>query len=263
MDSSDNIKEKGAPNGELKVHDLVSTPVGAAPHSMVLCNTCNKDKPTSDFYRGRKKCKPCRQATSKINYEKNKEKNKEKRKLHYQENKKEIYQRIDRWRKKNEEKVKLYHKKYWIANRTDFIAYQKEYQKKNKVDLRKKANKRESERRKIDVGYRIQRNLKARVYFAVKEKGSRKHARTMELVGCTIEFLKSHLEKQFDHRMTWDNYCSFWEVDHIIPLSSFDLTKEEEQKKAFHWSNLQPLEGKENRSKGAKIGPEYKNQIAA
>lgn len=82
----------------------------------------------------------------------------------------------------------------------------------------------------------------------------------MELVGCSLEFLKSHLEKQFDDKMTWDNYGNFWHIDHVRPIASFDLSLEEEQKKCFNWRNLQPLEGKENIRKGAKILPQYQKQ---
>ena len=49
--------------------------------------------------------------------------------------------------------------------------------------------------------------------------------------------------------MTWENYGSYWHVDHIRPLASFDLSKPEEQTKAFHFSNCQPLEAKKNLQK--------------
>lgn len=99
--------------------------------------------------------------------------------------------------------------------------------------------------------------------MAIKENGNRKHLNTMELVGCSLEFLKNHMEKQFTHEMTWENYGTYWHIDHRIPCASFNLSTIEEQKRCFHWSNLQPLEAKENIRKGAKIGPEYKNQQAA
>lgn len=73
------------------------------------------------------------------------------------------------------------------------------------------------------------------------------------LLKCTFDELRSHLESQFQTDMTWDNWgVSGWHIDHIRPLSSFDLTNEEELKIACHYTNLQPLWAKENMSKGDK-----------
>ena len=52
----------------------------------------------------------------------------------------------------------------------------------------------------------------------------------MELVGCDINYLRNHLEKQFEPWMSWDNYGKWWHVDHIIPVTKFDLTDPEQQK---------------------------------
>ena len=84
--------------------------------------------------------------------------------------------------------------------------------------------------------------------------GTSKSAATLELLGCSVEELKKHLENQFVKGMTWNNYgLHGWHIDHIIPCASFDLTKEEEQRKCFHYTNLQPLWAKDNYAKGDKI----------
>ncbi len=76
----------------------------------------------------------------------------------------------------------------------------------------------------------------------------------MKLVGCSLEDLRNHLESYFAEGMSWDNWGYYgWHIDHIIPCCSFDLTKPEEQKKCFHYSNLQPLWGEENLRKKGKI----------
>lgn len=75
----------------------------------------------------------------------------------------------------------------------------------------------------------------------------------IKLLGCDMEFYKQYLESKFDDKMLWENYGKYWEIDHIIPCDSFDLTIEEEQLKCFHYSNTQPLSKSENRSKGSKI----------
>lgn len=97
---------------------------------------------------------------------------------------------------------------------------------------------------------RILENCRVRVRCAIN-KGY-KSKRTIELIGCTIEELKNHLESKFEIGMTWENYGE-WHIDHIRPCSSFDLTKEDEQKVCFNYMNLQPLWAKDNLRKGSKI----------
>lgn len=76
----------------------------------------------------------------------------------------------------------------------------------------------------------------------------------MELLGCTIEYFKIHIEQQFVDGMNWGNQGRFgWHIDHIIPCSRFDLTKESEQRKCFHYSNMQPLWGQDNLRKSNKL----------
>ena len=83
----------------------------------------------------------------------------------------------------------------------------------------------------------------------------KKSKRTLELLGCSVEELRKHLESQFKEGMTWTNYGkNGWVIDHIQPCVSFDLSKLSGQKKAFHYTNLQPLWEKVNLHKASKIG---------
>ena len=91
--------------------------------------------------------------------------------------------------------------------------------------------------------------LRSRVNGAIKKCEGSKAYKTMELVGCSVQRLREHLEKQFSLGMTWRNHGKVWEIDHIIPVDHFDLTIPEEQKKAFHYTNTQPLNWQENRRK--------------
>ena len=102
-------------------------------------------------------------------------------------------------------------------------------------------------KRKIDINFRISGNLRSRIRIALR--GIYKSTSTMNLIGCSVEQLKRHLESQFQLGMTWENYGTGWvgkgmlewHVDHIIPCISFNLSKPEEQRKCFHYTNLQPL----------------------
>ena len=73
-----------------------------------------------------------------------------------------------------------------------------------------------------------------------------------QFLGCSPEELKIHIEKQFKDNMSFNNYGE-WEIDHIIPISSFNLSNIEESKKCFNYKNLQPLWEKENILKSNKI----------
>lgn len=83
-----------------------------------------------------------------------------------------------------------------------------------------------------------------------------KSERCRELIGCSLDELRAHLEKQFKPGMNWDNW-SFrgWHIDHIKALCQFDLTDPSQEKAAFHYTNLQPLWAKENLTKRFDTAP--------
>lgn len=80
-----------------------------------------------------------------------------------------------------------------------------------------------------------------------------KKQKTMKYFGCTTQQLRDHLQSQFDRNMTWDNYGSYWEVDHIMPCDMFDLTRDDHVAMCNNYTNLRPLEKSKNRSKHSKI----------
>lgn len=166
---------------------------------------------------------------------------------------------------KNKEKISKTLKKYYIRNRKKLLKYQKEYRQKNIVKILKKQKKHrernkkyykeygkkyKNNRRKRDIGFKILCNLRTRLWDALKS--SNKSKSTVKLLGCSVKQLRQRLESKFKKGMTWRNYGKGWEIDHIIPCASFDLSKKSEQCKCFNYTNLQPLTIKENRSKGGK-----------
>ena len=109
---------------------------------------------------------------------------------------------------------------------------------------------RRKERRKTDVIYGLVNDVRYRIWFYLKSNNITKKNRTFDIVGCTPQFLKKHLETQFINGMTWDNR-SEWPIDHIIPLSS--AKTEDELYKLCHYKNLQPLWAEDNLKKSNKI----------
>jgi predicted nucleic acid-binding Zn ribbon protein len=107
-------------------------------------------------------------------------------------------------------------------------------------------------RRSHDLNYKMRSTLRARLNCAIKN--GQKAGSAVKDLGCTIADLKTYLESKFLLGMSWDNWSKDgWHIDHIEPLSKFDLTNPEEFKKACHYTNLQPLWAKDNISKSNKI----------
>jgi hypothetical protein len=102
--------------------------------------------------------------------------------------------------------------------------------------------------------------LRRRVLLALARARAAKAGRTFELIGCTPQFLKEHLEKQFRQGMSWANR-KLWHIDHIVPCARFDLTDPEQQKACFSYKNLQPLWATENLKKGERLWTDYSHAV--
>jgi hypothetical protein len=98
--------------------------------------------------------------------------------------------------------------------------------------------------------------LRSRIYSVMKLTNSKKSEKTLNLLGCTLDFFKAWMEHQFTPEMTFENHGTVWHIDHVTPCSSFDMTDEEQQKICFCWKNMQPLTGPDNLSKNGKVIPE-------
>jgi len=181
-------------------------------------------------------------------YEKiNKKNRKNYQEKYYEKNKEKLKKQAKEYRIVNEEKIKEKRKKDYLKNREMVLEQRKEYAKTN----REKINKYSQKKRKEDISFKLSQNLSGRVRDALNGKSKINH--TAELIGCSIKELKQHLEKQFKEGMKWENYgFRGWHIDHILPCASFNLLIEDEQKKCFHYTNLQPLWAKENLQKGKK-----------
>lgn len=131
------------------------------------------------------------------------------------------------WTSKNRERSNAIKKEYKIRNRDKYLASCREY----------------SKRKRLDPQYRLSRNISKSIWESMK--GNKVKRKWESIVGYTSEQLKYHLESQFNSNMTWDNYGSYWEIDHIKPLSVCTTFEE-----AWLITNLQPLECSLNRSKG-------------
>lgn len=139
-------------------------------------------------------------------------------------------------------------------NPLKYKSYDKQYYQRNRSKVIKRTTEYNTKKYKNDTQYKICSLLRSRILHALKNyKGVKKASKTLELIGCTIEELKLHLESQFTEGMSWDNQGG-WHIDHIIPCANFDFNDPNQQKICFHYTNLQPLWAKDNQSKGSKSG---------
>lgn len=183
-----------------------------------VCNTCKQELDCEKcFVKGNRRCRACynkiRNEQHKLNPEHKKEINR-------------IYQQTSEKRK----------------------AYKLEYQRSEKY--RKYWREYVANRYRTDVPYKIRSILSRNVRQGVKAK---KDSSTLDVLGCDIQFFMQWLEYNFDQNMSFENHGSYWDIDHVIPCKSFDFNKKEDIEKCFHWSNMVPLEHKENIKKSDKI----------
>ena len=165
--------------------------------------------------------------------------------------------RLKRWLDKNPDYMKIKKKEWDVNNSIHKSEYRNKYRT-NHLEHKKLTERMfQSKRRelyhtkhKFDIQFKIKQSARSRIYDVLK--GKSKSLSTMDLIGCTIEELKAHIEAQFVQGMNWDNYGA-WHMDHIIPCVKFDLSKIDEQKKCFNYTNLQPLWAVDNLRKGIKI----------
>ena len=201
----------------------------------------------------------------KEHYQKNKQKILIQHKKYYEENKVKELIRSKKYNKEHEQKAKEYAKIYAKEHKDKIRTYREKYNLEHKEEI-KEANKLYARKYRKNPINKLIADYRNRLWSVLK--GNRKSERTMKLIGCTVEQLKSHLEKQFTKGMTWKNYgngwhgkgMTEWHVDHIKPCASFDLSKKSEQFKCFNYKNLQPLWATENRIKSDKYEIKQENK---
>jgi len=226
-----------------------------------ICPVCK-----TEFYSNHNTQKCCSKLCSKKyhkqyikNYKENnkeiiKEQKKKWDKTYYLKHKKEHRIYAKKYNQIHKKEIKKYMKKYYDTHRNE----RKKYYLKNKEKINKNRRIYVKIKRRANINFKILLNLRNRIRLALN--GICKSKKTKELLGCSIEKLKKYLEKKFKPNMSWSNYGSGkngkgiieWQVDHIKPCASFDLSNPEEQRKCFHYTNLQPLWARENLSKGIK-----------
>lgn len=140
---------------------------------------------------------------------------------------------------------------YYEKNKEKVKAKVREYKSNNKQKVSKLNSLYNKKRKKHDRLFYLIVTIRSLISSTFGKKGIVKSKKTEAILGCTIEFFLNHLESQFTKEMSWDNRGSYWHIDHIHPVSR--AKSEEELMKLNHYTNLRPLEAKENIRKSNKL----------
>jgi len=198
------------------------------------CITCNTSKPETDFIKNRKYCKDCNNKARRKKYESN------------DEFRAKVIQQVTEFKQeKAEKRRKMKLEEIGEGNK-----------KCSNCSSIKPANNFRHNRLKCktcekdDPLDKFKRAIRGRIWYAL----SIKTHRTVHYLGCTP------LEYQqwifcYDQNYNLDNHGKVWHIDHVIPLSRFNLEDKDEQMIAFNWRNTMPLSAKENLAKNSKILP--------
>ncbi len=175
--------------------------------------------------------------------------NKERDLIYREQNKKHVseYQKSRRnkisattkqWRINNPEK--------WELQKEKHKSYLKQYYQDNKEKIKQCTNENIKNRMNIDEAFKLKRSLSTLIRNSFNCKDLKKCDKTINILGCSIEYFKEYLESKFENWMCWQNKGLYngtlnygWDIDHIIPLSSVNTL--DEIINLCHYTNLQPL----------------------
>jgi hypothetical protein len=236
-----------------------------------ICKECKVEKEIDDYYlkNGKPKsayCKSCyniiyKKEYDKEYYENNKEKFKENHKRWCELNDRTEYmkeyrlinpEKFKECKEENKEKLKD-SKKKWRENLSDEKKLEIKnrerelYHLKNRKEVKRKYV---NEKLKNDQFFKLKFNIRSLIRNAFKRLFTEKSKKTIEILGCSFEEFKIHLESQFDENMNWENQGKYWHMDHIIPISS--AKTEEDVLRLNHYTNFQPLYWEDNLKKSDK-----------
>ena len=206
-----------------------------------VCRHCEREKDESDFPPQRRVCRDC-----------NRIRNNDYSRRRNAKDRETVNARNAKWVAENLKQRKQQQKRYREENAERLQESAERCRRAKPVQYREAARTRAATRRATDLDFRLKDVLRKRVRNALL--GTAKAETTMGLLGCSMDELRSHLEANFKKGMCWENHgIHGWHIDHKIPCSAFDLTDPEQQRKCFHFTNLQPLWAGDNWRKGNKM----------
>lgn len=226
---------------------------------MKQCSKCKEIKNYEEFSNDKSKkdgkypsCKICKHKNDLLYKKNNKEKIQEKDKHYYNKNSDKIKERSKNWYNNNKEHCKEIKKNWYIKNFEKVKILRKAYKDQDKKKWDEYMKKYQCNRYRTNLQYKIKSILNSRIRDYTKQKVMK----TLDFLGCSMDFFIKWIEYQFDTNMSWENIGKYWHFDHVLPCVLFDLTNKDEQLICYHWSNIRPCEKIENIVKKDKIIPD-------
>jgi len=174
-------------------------------------------------------------------------------KLYYIRNYKQILIQTKEYIKKNKNKIAKYQKEYRLNNKNN----RKKYVLNNKDKINIQTRNTRQKRKLVNLKYRLKIKLYGRYRSLLKYQldnyDENKKDYYNSYLGCKLSFFINYIESQFNDNMSWHNYASYWEFDHIIPIDNFNLFKTKQIKECFNYNNVQPLIKELNRAQASEI----------
>lgn len=238
---------------------------------MKICTKCEIEKNLSEFHKRkdgkfgvRSICKKCLNISS-SEYHKSYNKENYDSEYHKSYNKEYYYANRDKFNKRDRyntpekrEKARESNKNYYYRNKEEIKArrdgernktknseYQKNYREKNKDILREGQKNYMKNKRRTNPLFKLSTNIRNLIKNSFIKRRCVKSNKTSEILGCSFQEFYDHIESKFDDKMRWDNYGVYWELDHIVPISS--AINIEDILRLNNYLNFQPLEVFENR----------------
>lgn len=146
-----------------------------------------------------------------------KETEKQRKHQYYLDNKETILTRNEIYKNTHKDIIKIQQKPY----RDQFYLD-------NKKPINEQKRIRFNERMIVDVNFKLKVQLRNRLRQALKS--NQKVGSAVRDLGCSIDYFKSYIESKFYSNMTWENWGEVWELDHIVPFCSLDLSIKETSK---------------------------------
>ena len=199
-----------------------------------ICGRCKDEKNLDEFYREKAKpdgravyCKECSKAVRQKYHKQNRDRENQRSRDYIKKHKERVYAKI------------------------------KEYQATPKgIEVKQRANRESTRRRKQNPTFALSNAVATRIAMTINSKHKSDYSKSKYIASLpfSIEELKQHLENLFTPEMNWQNYGSYWHIDHIIPISAFNFEKptDDEFLKCWSLENLQPLPAIENLRKSNK-----------